>query len=279
MYSYNGALAPPGCWIIGGSGAALQTAKSLAAPAATLASTASRSLPGNYAPSVAIGVTNTITPDESISFYAAEDTPPAGWTVSNIDNGGAWDEANKKVKWLFVDNLPRALSYQATPSSVTTGTQTFTGTASFDGDGMNIAGATTIQPMPYWAWKSSHFTLAELTNSAVSGDFACPASDGLANLLKYGLLLDPKVASVTGLPTTAILNGYLTLTYRQNQQATDIVFVVEACDLVDAGFWNTNGLWEVSRVDCNTWWIVTISDGVAVTNAPSRFMHLNIIRP
>ena len=110
--------------------------------------------------------------------------------------------------------------------------------------------------------------------------FGNPTGDGIVNLMKYALALDPWLASVSGLPSAVLTtNGYLTLTYRQNKQATNLNFAVQACSLLTDGSWSTNGLTSVSIVDCNTWWNVTIRDAVPISSATNRFMRLKVTKP
>jgi hypothetical protein len=88
-------------------------------------------------------VTLTITPAAQVSVYAVEDQVPAGWTVATaqIDGGGVWDAAQRKVKWgPFFDNTSRVLSYQATPQPEAEETSTFAGGAAFDGAPSDLAG-------------------------------------------------------------------------------------------------------------------------------------------
>jgi alpha-tubulin suppressor-like RCC1 family protein/subtilisin family serine protease len=42
------------------------------------------------------------------------------------------------------------------------------------------------------SWLLQHFTFTELLNDAIVGDLAAPAADGIPNLIKYALGLDPK---------------------------------------------------------------------------------------
>jgi hypothetical protein len=289
-YRYDGSLSPPSCWTtnaISGEGMLLANQARfvnllsiVSDKGVSEASAAVRGLPSTYFPPVPINVSINTTPESSVFSYAVEDVPPSGWTVSNIDNGGTWDAANKKVKWgPFFDNTVRTLSYMATPPNVATGMQVFAGIASFDGVGSAISGATTVNPTPYASWKGDNFTAEELNDPTISGDMATPAGDGIPNLMKYGLLLNPKTNGVAFLPVAAILDAYLTLTYRENKSATDMIFAVQACGLLTTNTWSTDGLLEISRVDCNTWWSVTVQDGVPMNSATNRFMRLKVVRP
>lgn len=57
----------------------------------------SRTLPYIYMPGLKFSVALTAIPDSNVSTYAIEDSPPAGWTVSNINEGGVFDSANNNT--------------------------------------------------------------------------------------------------------------------------------------------------------------------------------------
>ncbi|MGE0083652.1 MAG: hypothetical protein AB7S75_04460 [Desulfococcaceae bacterium] len=102
-------------------------------------------MPANYNPGVAFTVSITVTPSSETEVYAVEDSVPAGWTVSSVDNAGAYDAVNSKVKYgPFFDNTARTLTYQITPSATGAGLHLFTGTASFDGVNARITGDRTV---------------------------------------------------------------------------------------------------------------------------------------
>jgi len=108
--------------------------------------TATRNLPDCYTPSVSLSVTIAVTPTATTQTYALEETPPNGWTISNINENGQWDNINKKVKWgPFFDHNNRTLTYKATPPSGETGSKTFSGTTSFDGASVAISGESSIE--------------------------------------------------------------------------------------------------------------------------------------
>jgi hypothetical protein len=90
--------------------------------------------PNEYTAEQPVRVCIAVEPDASTQVYAVEDSPPTGWTVDNINESGAWDSVNKKVKWgPFFDNQTRTLCYDATPPSGESGLKTFTGIYSADG--------------------------------------------------------------------------------------------------------------------------------------------------
>ncbi len=93
-----------------------------------------------YCPGVTKRVDIVLNPPGNVSAIAIEDTPPAGWVVSNISDGGTFDAVNRKVKWgpLFPP-FPAVVSYDATPTDAS-GIECFTGTISIDGVNEPICG-------------------------------------------------------------------------------------------------------------------------------------------
>jgi len=79
-------------------------------------------------------------------------------------------------------------------------------------------------------WLRANFTAAQLTNAAVSGDAANPAHDGLPNLLKYALGLNPNTAAANPFHPAAT-NGIFTVSYAQSSTAPDVALTP---------FWSTN---------------------------------------
>lgn len=87
-----------------------------------------------YTPGTGFIVSIKVIPASTTAMYAVEDTIPTNWIASAINEGGAWDQANHKVKWgPFNDATLRTLTYQIRPPADATGSATFTCIASFDG--------------------------------------------------------------------------------------------------------------------------------------------------
>jgi len=88
----------------------------------------------------------------------------------------------------------------------------------------------TVNPS-YTSWQSTRFTTAELASPSISGLTANPAGDGMSNLMKYALNLDPKQPDSASGPScnTVIIGGttYLYLTHRVNRFASDILYRYE----------------------------------------------------
>lgn len=83
---------------------------------------------------------------------------------------------------------------------------------------------------PFDVWIEEQFTAAELLDPTISGEMATPAGDGISNLMKYALHLDPKVDGTGGLPIGGRMatagNEYPTLSYTQVISATDLLYAL-----------------------------------------------------
>jgi len=153
VYHYDGTRIPPSCWVPGAGAGSLSVTRSLLLrnqtslkTHATLSlGTATRDFPDCYTPSVAMSISITVIPGQGTQVYAVEESPPAGWTVSDINKNGGWDDVKKKVKWgPFFDSNNRTFTYKVTPPPSEVGQKTFSGTASFDGTNVIIGGDLTF---------------------------------------------------------------------------------------------------------------------------------------
>jgi hypothetical protein len=132
---------------------------------------------------------------------------------------------------------------------------------------------------PYATWQSIWFTAEEFTAGGIAGDTDDPDADGIVNLLEYAWAMDPRTPDTTGFPGGGVTGQYLTLSYRQSKQATDLIFSPAACADLPLGDWQYDDITEIARTDSNTWWQVTVRHDVPVTNAPARFMRLEVRLP
>ena len=93
---------------------------------------------------------------------------------------------------------------------------------------------TAVSESSYATWAQAHFTATELANPEISGPDAIYGSDGLTNLLKYALGLDPKQDGTAALPQTTTLDDHWFYTYRRPANVSDVSYRVEvSIDLIN----------------------------------------------
>ena len=138
---------------------------------------------------------------------------------------------------------------------------------------------------PYQAWRQQNFTSAQLANSAISGDTAAPAGDGIPNLMKYAFDLNPFVAGTGGLPELTVQNvggsNYLAISYTRVLFVTDISYTVQVSD--DLATWNSGPSFTaqlgppIDNGDGTQ--TVTVQDLVPIDSAAKRFIRVQISHP
>ena len=131
-----------------------------------------------------------------------------------------------------------------------------------------------VQPLtPTQSWCLNYFGTASDTGAAA--DNVITAGDGLSNLLKYALGLNPLAPAVSPV-TQSTTSGYLQLSVPKNPAATDIVYMVEVTgDLTNPGSWTATG----TTVDQNTATLLQVHDNTPVSAGVGRFIRLQVTRP
>jgi hypothetical protein len=125
------------------------------------------------------------------------------------------------------------------------------------------------------AWRSGHFTGADLADDAISGLAADPEGTGLCNLARYAFGL-PARGAVTVRPTVvALVNASrqtrAALTFPRKGYAPDLEYTVQAS--TDLLAWS-----DLETVLPGYPKTVTIADPVATAAGPRRFLRLRIDR-
>lgn len=91
--------------------------------------------PYGYVAGQPVAVTLSVDVDGSLaSTYIVEEEYPAGWTVSGISPMGGADNGTT-IRWFFLDNLDRSLTYNITPPGGESGPASWSGTIDTDGSG------------------------------------------------------------------------------------------------------------------------------------------------
>jgi len=135
----------------------------------------------------------------------------------------------------------------------------------------------------YDTWKAGAFTPADQTNSNVSGAFANPSGDGISNLMKYALGLNPYQCAAAGLPVFSLVTqdglSYPALTYSvpSVNAPSDILYVPESS--TDSQTWSQANLSLYSitaPLEAGDPYLYTYVSSVPVTSKPAAFMRLAV---
>ena len=147
---------------------------------------------------------------------------------------------------------------------------------------------------PAQSWRRSYFNTIE--NVGDAADSANPAGDGIVNLMKYALGLNPLAFSSPPQPYLRNTSGdwYLSIIFYRNTAFTEITYAVEVADS-PAGPWtsiaSSVGGAETSGSGYVTEWpyyigggydpgatSVMVQDTIPASQAVSRFMRLRVTR-
>jgi alpha-tubulin suppressor-like RCC1 family protein len=127
----------------------------------------------------------------------------------------------------------------------------------------------------YASWQDDVFTSEEQADPSMSGEQASPAGDGISNLMKYAMKLDPKSSGVANMPRSSAHDGYLTLTFRRNKLASDLTYTVQVTSDLTSAEWQDAGV-VISQTDEGEYWMVTVRDVQPMHNQSKRFMRLKV---
>ncbi|HWD19159.1 MAG TPA: DNA/RNA non-specific endonuclease [Verrucomicrobiae bacterium] len=204
---------------------------------------------------------------------------PSGLTVTAI-GGAGWTPNLGALTCTRSDSLPVASAYPlitvtfdvaANAPSVVTNFATVSGGGETNTANDTAGDMMAITPLtPVQRWRLQWF--GATVNTGESSDLAVSSSDGMPNLLKYALGLDPLAPAAD--PVVADTNsGYLRLTLPKNPDATDISFHVEAtADLSQS--WSTNA----TTIDQETSTLLQVQYNTPLTNGLG-FLRLRVSRP
>ncbi len=154
--------------------------------------------------------------------------------------------------------------------------------ALFDFGGCALDSQTAFAGFP--GYQSVHFTGRELADTAVSGDHADPDGDGLANLLEYGLVLDPRGGSSVPATSGGIAEeggrSYLTVTFRRPRPATGLVYTVFTAES-PAGPWAADAVplgEPVAEAPDVESVVFRDSQPITAAGSPRRFLRVRVGR-
>jgi beta-glucosidase-like glycosyl hydrolase len=146
-------------------------------------------------------------------------------------------------------------------------------------DGSRALG-TALSPLD--AWRLAQFGTIDSADPQ-GGDSASPLGDGLPNLLKYALGIDPATpARMEDLPSIEIIDDHLALSFVRLKDATDIVYAVEAADELGGSWteiWNSVG--EPYEGGESPFELLSVEDVKSLSSSPgeTRFLRLEVSVP
>ena len=206
--------------------------------------------------------------------------------------GADYTATSGTLLWIDTDGAVKTFSIPITNDTLAEGNETLILTLSAPGGGASLGAPATmtltiLDPL-IDAWRFAKFG-ANANVANIAGDLANPAGDGIVNLLKYALGLNPLAVSPSGLPSLGTSNGYLTLTFSRPLTATDVSYTVQvSSDLVT---WNDGSLYtaggdvptnafttQLSRTVSGGIETITVRDNTAMLGAGARFIRLKVIR-
>jgi hypothetical protein len=129
-----------------------------------------------------------------------------------------------------------------------------------------LQGSVTPELAPIQKWRQHWF--GTIQNAGVAADDYVSTSDGLPNLLKYALGLEPLVPADNPI-VIDLTNGHLALSAPRNPEATDLIFEVQASD--DLQTWTTDSI-VVDQSAAPTF----RAHDTASADSPARFLRLRI---
>ena len=137
-----------------------------------------------------------------------------------------------------------------------------------------------VNPRPqrhtYRSWSAQFFTPMELADPLVSAAEADASGDGVPNLIKYALGIDPLIRTRAGLPAAKAESGFLSFSFRRLAKAGDLSLVVEiSTDLIS---WSA--LTSVATVMENGDGTenLTFRSDLPLSDQPRQFIRLKVIK-
>ncbi|OAI41772.1 hypothetical protein AYO41_01415 [Verrucomicrobia bacterium SCGC AG-212-E04] len=195
-------------------------------PVVTLAATAPIAVEGGAPGTVRVQLQPKAPEGRSVNLAAPGGTAVSGTSYTALPGSVAVPAGSSGVN---VNITP--LSDGTTASRTETVILTLASGTDYLTSAPNSATVIIVGDSGYDAWRITKFSAAELLDPAISGPGANPTGDGVSNLLKYALGLDPHVANAGALPQPQFTNlsglNYVTMNIVRPAGRTNVVYTAE----------------------------------------------------
>jgi hypothetical protein len=140
------------------------------------------------------------------------------------------------------------------------------------GEGSPSVEATATPLNALQAWRLAKFGTS--ANTGIAADSANPTGDGIPNLMKYALGLDPLSTNAAARPLAILTNGYLQMTFSRTNDPLLIYSVEGTADFTAwTNIWSSTGASNVPGP-------VTVRDtNTPVSGTTRRFLRLRVTAP
>ena len=107
--------------------------------------------------------------------------------------------------------------------------------------------------------------------SRLLGPLATPAGDGITNLVKYAMNINPAIATQGQMPVNTMVNGHAQIAFQWNYNVSDVKYIIEGCSTL-GGAWTSlatytsAGGWVANLAG------VTFSQGSVSGNVPYQYI-------
>jgi len=218
------------------------------------------------------------------------ESPPAGMTVTSM-SGTGWTFDPDTLSVARSDSLAPGASYPPVLVSVAiaddaalvlTNTASVAGGGDVDGSDNTVQLPVNVAPLPtstIEAWRQIHF--GSTADSGVGADTNMVTPDGLPNLMKYALGLDPNTQAPAADQPFVSATMPFTINFRRARDAGDVTIKVKASDSPTNAWTN---IWTSATNayggGTNAYEIIRVSDPVPPEDVSvGRFLRLEVTRP
>jgi hypothetical protein len=135
----------------------------------------------------------------------------------------------------------------------------------------------TILETSYNAWLYAAYG-ANASNSSYSSIYATPDGDGICNLIKYAMSINPAANAQSQMPTAALVGGHAQVNFQWNYNISDVTYVVQASNS-PSGPWSPLATYTAAGGWVTNLAGVTVTPGSAAGTSPYLYEPVTVTDP